>query len=188
LFERPFTKKNDSFGEGALNAANTRDKEDNRGGFEHVQFNKGAIKKQISMSEASPPAAPTSGKNILVIGSLNADIIVEINRFPKTGETINARSDSTGFMVPGGKGANQAVASARLGSSGVETQFSCIFGNDSHATTLKDSLVASGVNIDHCSSCDKPSGQAFIFLEENGSNSIIIVGGSNKVLCRNILH
>ena len=85
-------------------------------------------------------------------------------------------------MVPGGKGANQAVAAARLGTH-VGAKFSCIFGNDSHATALKDSLVKSGVNIDHCGSCDKPSGQAFIFLEENGSNSIIIVGGANKVLC-----
>jgi len=116
----------------------------------------------------------------LVVGSLNADIILEINRFPKRGETLNARTPDTGIMVPGGKGANQAVAAARLSQgTGRKAQFVCQFGNDSHAKTLEKVLVDSGLDISACGHADKPSGQAFIFLEADGQNSILIVGGSN---------
>jgi len=119
-------------------------------------------------------------KPLLVCGSLNADIIIEINRFPKSGETLGTRSPDTGIMVPGGKGANQAVAAARL-STGTsrQAQFVCQFGNDSHATKLKQVLIDNRVDISGCGQADKPSGQAFIFLEADGSNSILIVGGSN---------
>eukprot|EP00434_Breviolum_minutum_P033559 symbB.v1.2.029696.t1/scaffold3274.1/size59892/4 len=114
-----------------------------------------------------------------VCGSLNADIIIEISRFPKKGETLGTRSPDTGIMVPGGKGANQAVAAARLSGSGRKAEFVCQFGNDSHANKLQQVLVDNGVGIAGCGRADKPSGQAFIFLEEDGSNSILIVGGSN---------
>jgi ribokinase len=142
---------------------------------------------QAQASNSSAKAGGSSGapknfsgqKPLLVIGSLNADIILEISRFPKQGETLGARSDSTGYMVPGGKGANQAVAAARAGTS-IPTCFVSMFGNDSHANALKDSLVSSGVDVSLCMDCDVPSGQAFIFLEEDGQNSILIVGGSNK--------
>jgi len=117
---------------------------------------------------------------VLVVGSLNADIIIEINRFPKQGETLNTRTADTGIMVPGGKGANQAVAAARLSTgTGREAQFVCQLGNDAHANTLEKVLLDNGLNISACGHADKPSGQAFIFLEANGSNSILIVGGSN---------
>lgn len=118
-------------------------------------------------------------KPLLVCGSLNADIIIEISRFPKKGETLGTRSPDTGIMVPGGKGANQAVAAARLSGSGRKAEFVCQFGNDSHANKLQQVLVDNGVDIAGCGRADKPSGQAFIFLEEDGSNSILIVGGSN---------
>ncbi|CAJ1338543.1 unnamed protein product [Effrenium voratum] len=144
-------------------------------------------------------------KPLLVCGSLNADIIIEINRFPKKGETLSARSPDTGIMVPGGKGANQAVAAARLSAgTGRQAKFVCQFGNDSHAFKLEqdrmvehrrgnqqvsarmDSVLymftvlrEKEVDIGNCGRSNKPSGQAFIFLEEDGSNSILIVGGSN---------
>mmetsp|Transcript_54013 Transcript_54013/g.126125 ORF Transcript_54013/g.126125 Transcript_54013/m.126125 type:complete len:391 (-) Transcript_54013:105-1277(-) len=119
-------------------------------------------------------------KPLLVCGSLNADIIIEINRFPKKGETLGTRSPDTGVMVPGGKGANQAVAASRL-SAGTprKAQFVCQFGNDSHASKLEQVLIENGVDISGCGRAEKPSGQAFIFLEADGSNSILIVGGSN---------
>lgn len=121
-----------------------------------------------------------SGKPVLVVGSLNADIIIEINRFPKPGETLGTRSPDTGIMVPGGKGANQAVAAARLSAStGRQVHFVCQFGNDSHAKKLEQVLLDNKLDISGCGHVDKPSGQAFIFLEANGSNSILIVGGSN---------
>jgi len=115
---------------------------------------------------------------LLVVGSLNADIIIEITRFPKRGETMCTRTQDTGIMVPGGKGANQAVAAARV-SHDREVSFVCQLGNDSHAGTLEKVLAESGLDISACGRADKPSGQAFIFLEECGSNSIMIVGGSN---------
>jgi len=119
-------------------------------------------------------------KPLLVCGSLNADIIIEINRFPKKGETLSARSPDTGIMVPGGKGANQAVAAARLSAgTGRQAKFVCQFGNDSHAFKLEQVLREKEVDIGNCGRSNKPSGQAFIFLEEDGSNSILIVGGSN---------
>lgn len=119
-------------------------------------------------------------KPLLVCGSLNADVIIEISRFPKKGETLGARSADTGIMVPGGKGANQAVAAARLSvGSGRKAEFVCQFGNDSHAGKLEQVLLDHGVDITGCGRADKPSGQAFIFLEEDGANSILIVGGSN---------
>lgn len=117
---------------------------------------------------------------MLVIGSLNADIIVEISRFPKRGETLNTLTPDTGVMVPGGKGANQAVAAARLSQgTGRKVQFVCQFGNDAHAKTLEKVLLDNGLDIAACGRSDKPSGQAFIFLEADGHNSILIVGGSN---------
>jgi len=121
-----------------------------------------------------------SVRPLLVCGSLNADIIIEINRFPKKGETLGTRSADTGVMVPGGKGANQAVAASRLAAGTPrKAQFVCQFGNDSHATKLEQVLVDNGLDLSGCGRPQKPSGQAFIFLEADGSNSILIVGGSN---------
>lgn len=117
---------------------------------------------------------------VLVVGSLNADIILEIDRLPRRGETLGARKPDTGYMVPGGKGANQAVATARLSAgTGRRAQFVCQLGNDSHAGTLEKVLLDNGLDISACGRADSPSGQAFIFLEADGSNSILIVGGSN---------
>ena len=136
----------------------------------------------LAATRSGRDAAQCKGSDgpVLVVGSLNADIIIEINRFPKSGETLNTRTPDTGVMVPGGKGANQAVAASRLsGGTGRKAQFVCMFGNDSHAKKLEQVLVDNKLDISGCSSVEKPSGQAFIFLEANGSNSILIVGGSN---------
>jgi len=139
-----------------------------------------------SIHSGVPPPAPAAaaaggeGGGLLCVGSLNADIIVEVDRFPQRGETIGSRNPNTGFMLPGGKGANQAVAAARLSAaSGGVTRFACVFGNDGNATALRKVLEENKLDLSLCSTCDKPSGQAFIFLEADGSNSIIIVGASN---------
>jgi len=127
------------------------------------------------MSEACVP------NSILVVGSLNADIIVEIDRLPKRGETIAARSDKTGFMVPGGKGANQATAVAKASSPKSSfAQLATVFGNDGHARALSVSLEKNNVDTKLCLEADVPSGQAIIFLEKGGENSIIIIGGANN--------
>jgi len=119
-------------------------------------------------------------KPVLVVGSLNADVVIEIHRLPKRGETVGTRRTDTAHMVPGGKGANQAVAAARLArASETHAQFICQLGNDTHATALEKVLKDNGLDLSACGHADAPSGQAFIFLEADGQNSIMIVGGAN---------
>lgn len=128
-------------------------------------------------STATAPSGP-----LVVVGSVNADVFIEINRLPKQGETIGARKEDTGFVLPGGKGANQAAACARLSddNTGAQTEFIGSFGNDAHAPMLASALKDAGVSISHSIKAEVPSGQAFIFLEENGHNSIILVGAANQ--------
>jgi ribokinase len=79
-------------------------------------------------------------------------------------------------MVPGGKGANQAVAAARLGSA---THFVGRVGNDMFGTRLKEGLASCGVNTDHVLVDDGPSGVAVIILNDSGQNSIVVAPGAN---------
>jgi len=120
-------------------------------------------------------------KPLLVIGSLNVDIIIEVDRLPHKDETIVARNPNTGSAVAGGKGANQAVAAAKLSAgSGRRVQFVCQFGNDAHTQMLKDVLTQNGVDISLCGSdATKPSGQGFVLLEADGAVSSVVVGGAN---------
>jgi ribokinase len=118
-------------------------------------------------------------KVITVVGSVNADVIVEITRFPKPGETMSARKDNTGYVLPGGKGANQAVAAKRLGGDAVHVNFIGVFGNDGNAGMLRKVLEGERVDISQSLSADVPNGQALIFLDKDGENSIILIGGSN---------
>ena len=112
-------------------------------------------------------------KSLLVIGSINADLYVEVPRLPGPGETI-AGIDAA--VRPGGKGANQAVAAARLG---VETWFAGKLGSDAYAPPLRLALEGAGVEIDLLEQVDGPTGQAVILLQPGGANSIIVVGGAN---------
>jgi ribokinase len=118
-------------------------------------------------------------KYILVIGSVNADILIEIDRLPALGETIAASTPHTGTFSPGGKGANQAAGVARLARS-LQAKFACQFGNDTHGENLKQILHNEKVDISLSGEHLCPSGQAFIFLYPSGDNSIIIVGGANS--------
>jgi ribokinase len=113
-------------------------------------------------------------KSLLVIGSINADLYVEVPRLPGTGETI-AGIDAA--MRPGGKGANQAVAASRLG---VETWFAGKLGSDAYAPPLRLALEGAGVEVDLMEQVDGPTGQAVILLQPGGENSIIVVGGANR--------
>mgnify|MGYP000067464889 CR=1 FL=1 len=119
-------------------------------------------------------------KVITVVGSVNADIIVEISRFPKPGETMAARKNDTGYVLPGGKGANQAVAAKRLGQDNVTVNFIGVFGNDGNAKMLRGVLERENVELSQSLTADVPNGQALIFLNESGENSIIIIGGANQ--------
>jgi ribokinase len=77
------------------------------------------------------------------------------------GETLQA-SDDSGYMLPGGKGANQAVAAARLGG---QAELICMFGSDAYGPQLEKECNDSGVITSLCTKVDKPSGRAYILLQ-----------------------
>jgi len=111
---------------------------------------------------------------LLVIGSINADLYVEIDRLPAPGETILGTGAA---MRPGGKGANQAAAAARLGQ---PTAFAGQVGDDAYAASLRAALIGAGVDTALLAAVPGASGQAFILLQAGGENSIIVAGGANQ--------
>jgi len=135
---------------------------------------------------ASPVTTATNNNapplpNILVVGSVNVDITIPVNRLPSLGETIIARRPTTDIAV-GGKGANQAVAAARLTSAttGRTTRFIAKFGNDTYAKMLETALKSAGVDVSGCQKVhDLPSGQGIVFLDSEGIASSVVLGGSN---------
>lgn len=111
--------------------------------------------------------------DILVIGSLNADLVVKSPRFPQPGETISGEDLQ---IIPGGKGANQAVAAARQG---VSVAMVGRVGNDSFGPFLIDSLKSDQVDTNHVSKDDSATGTAIIVVDSNGQNSIVLSAGAN---------
>jgi ribokinase len=114
---------------------------------------------------------------IVVVGSLNADLVARLERFPAPGETVTARH----FAVhPGGKGANQAFASARLG--GQVAMLGCL-GRDAHGELLLESLRGVGVDVSMIGrDAEAPTGMALITLDASGENQIVVVPGANARL------
>ena len=112
--------------------------------------------------------------DILVIGSLNADLVVRAPRFPTPGETIRGENLVT---FPGGKGANQAVAAARLGA---RVAMIGRVGADPFGTTLIDNLRNNKVDVSHVILDDTtPTGAAIIVIDSLGQNSIVLSPGVN---------
>jgi len=111
--------------------------------------------------------------DILVVGSLNADLVVKSPRFPQPGETISGEDLQ---IIPGGKGANQAVAAARQG---VKTAMLGRVGSDSFAPFLVDNLKANQVNTSHVIVDSSATGTAIIVVDANGQNSIVLSPGAN---------
>lgn len=110
----------------------------------------------------------------MVVGSANADIYVEIDRLPQEGETVSAK---TGQTLAGGKGANQAVCGGKLA---YPTYFMGQVGEDAHGKLIVEALEGGGVILDHLRTvAHAPTGHAVVMLQEDGQNSIIIVGGAN---------
>jgi ribokinase len=112
--------------------------------------------------------------SLVVVGSLNADFVIGVDRFPLPGETLVARHFN---VFPGGKGANQAYGAAKLGA-----RVSMIgqVGADAHAAWLKQNLASVGVNVTQVFSDDAvSSGLATITIDAQGQNQIIIVPGAN---------
>jgi ribokinase len=121
---------------------------------------------------------------MLIVGSINLDTIIDIERFPTSGETVTTSNPATGYTVAGGKGANQAVACSKLttGTGRKPAQFVGNFGCDSHSPLLEEVLRAHGVDVSGSGhSLDMPSGQGLVFLKTDGTISSVVVGGSNAV-------
>ena len=116
-------------------------------------------------------------KKIVVIGSSNVDTTLHVENFPKPGETINAHKVSE---AGGGKGANQAVAAAK---SGAETIFISRVGEDSYGSWMKEQLAGYGVKTDYVlPTAGVKTGHAYITLNAEGQNDIIIDHGANYSL------
>ena len=114
---------------------------------------------------------------ILVIGSMNMDLVVEAERYPEEGETIIGGKFE---QIPGGKGANQALAASKLGDN-VEFIGAC--GDDSFASKLKSSLKNGGAKIDNIFEVKGVStGVAVITVDKKGNNRIIVSPGANYEL------
>lgn len=126
-------------------------------------------------------AAAERARYVLVVGSANADTTLHVDRLPKRDETMLAPDHTTGRITPGGKGANQAVALARLLPSAIRTKFVCSLGDDANAAFLLDALQAEDVDT---SSSPPPlaatrCGAGYVLLEPDGAATSIVVGGAN---------
>jgi ribokinase len=114
---------------------------------------------------------------LTVVGSLNMDLVVRSPRIPRPGETIIG---SAFHVVPGGKGANQAVAAARLGA---QVAMVGRLGDDDFGHTMLDSLVAEGVDVTFVTPEPKhPTGVALITVDDTGENTIVVASGANMNL------
>ncbi len=114
-------------------------------------------------------------KKIVVIGSLNMDMVINLTRTPQKGETVLTERLE---LVCGGKGANQAYAMARLG--GEVTMLGAV-GKDASGQALCENLQKSGVCTDHLMRLEEVStGTAVVMVSEDGDNSIVVVSGANS--------
>ena len=111
---------------------------------------------------------------ILVVGSLNMDVLVNMQRLPAVGETVMGLEYD---FVPGGKGANQACAASKAG--GTVTMLGCI-GDDKNGAVLKKVLQDAGVDASRLLvKSEARSGTAFVYYDKNGENSIVVIPGAN---------
>ncbi|MFE2069849.1 ribokinase [Streptomyces sp. NPDC059467] len=111
--------------------------------------------------------------DLLVVGSANADLVIDVERRPAAGETVLGGDLAT---HPGGKGANQAVAAGRLGA---RTALLARVGDDAHGRLLLDSQRAAGVDTVGVLVGGAPTGVALITVDPSGDNSIVVSPGAN---------
>lgn len=126
---------------------------------------------------------------ICILGSINMDMVVSVDKMPLVGETIFSDNFK---LAHGGKGANQAVASQRLGS---EVYMISKVGKDAYGLQILNSLEKENINVDNIFKDDvDPTGTAIITVNNEGNNSIIVVAGANMTLnldeinrCKNVI-
>ena len=121
------------------------------------------------MTSPTPPLRP-----VVVLGSINTDLVVRAPHFPRPGETMHG---SDFAVIGGGKGANQATAAARLGA---PVQFIGAVGADDFGARRIEELREAGVDIAAIARlADAPTGVALITVNAHGENTIIIAAGAN---------
>lgn len=118
--------------------------------------------------------ANSNRKRVVVVGSINMDVVAEVTNLPHRGETVLARNCS---HLPGGKGANQAIAAQN---GGAEAMLIGSVGNDSPGEELITFLQKHNVDITEVDRFGGPSGFALILVENSGENSIVISTGANQ--------
>jgi len=111
---------------------------------------------------------------IAVVGSINADLVVQMPKLPGRGETVSSAQPA---WFPGGKGANQAVAAARMG--GIVSMFGAI-GADEPGQMCLSALKQSGVNVDAVVKVSSPTSTALVMVEHSGENQIVVADGANQ--------
>lgn len=117
-----------------------------------------------------------SDPRIAVLGSANMDLVVTVDRAPSPGETVTGRTFHT---VPGGKGANQALAAARAGG---EVTFLGAVGADAYGERIRAVLAGDGVDVAALDTVSEPTGTAHIVVDGGGDNSIVVVPGANATV------
>jgi len=119
----------------------------------------------------------SNAQRILVIGSSNTDMVIRAGHLPRPGETILG---GTFLMNPGGKGANQAVAAARLGG---QVTFICKTGNDIFGHEARQLFEKEGIDVSYVfTDIEHPSGVALITVDAQAENCIVVASGANAYL------
>ena len=130
----------------------------------------------------STPLPAVTDRSVLVVGSANLDVVVPVTRHPVIGETVIGGDH---YRATGGKGANQAVACARLGAA---TSFVGAVGDDDPGRALTAALVEAGVEVSGLHRLDAvPSGLAVIVVDATGENTIVVSPGANDRLTPDLL-
>ena len=113
---------------------------------------------------------------VVVLGSINVDHVVTVDRMPRPGETV---SGDDVRQILGGKGANQAVASARMGRA---TRLIGAVGSDAAGRAALTSLARSGVDVEACREVAGPTGTAMVVVDTSAENMIVVSPGANRAV------
>ncbi len=114
---------------------------------------------------------------LLIVGSLNMDMVADVDHTPLTGETILTRETT---LIPGGKGANQAYAAGKLKAD--VTMLGAV-GEDDYGNTLLENLTKAGVHVENViKRKHTATGMAFITVNKEGDNSIVVISGANATM------
>ncbi|MER0237847.1 ribokinase [Fulvimarina sp. MAC8] len=117
--------------------------------------------------------------NVLVFGSLNMDLVCRVEQIARPGETVLGPSYE---QLPGGKGANQAVAAARAAAGSTSVRMIGAVGKDDFGTAIVANLEANQIDAGGIVRLAEPTGAAFISIDSDGENAITVANGANRML------